>query len=344
MIFETHTTEKINDISKRDVSVDYLRVISLFSIFLLHCSPPNTINALLQFCVPAMVFVSGVCFTRRILNKKEYYYYIKKRFFKIVRPASIFAVMFGVLVDFFCLLIHRDILFSPMDIFRGMLLYDGIGYVWIMRVFFLISLLTPLAQRINSITNEVLYICCCVVMFILYRALFLSVENNSILYHLLYYFIFETIPYFLVWMTGMRYKNMKWWGKISIIVLCVLVLTLELIRNNCDIYFIRLTKYPPSSAYLTYGLVITIFLYELLRMVVGKNVKLIRLTTITCYLSSKSNELYLAHIPVVYFLFMIETRYSLPYFLKLTIIICSTIICLNLYIRIANGLKAPNRI
>ena len=320
------------DIRRRDVSVDYLRVFSLLCIFLLHCSPSNTFNALLQFCVITMMFISGICCHGTTADRNGYLAYVKKRFFRIVVPASVFAFIFGIFVDLFCLISKRDVLFSSLDILSGVLLYKGIGYVWIMRVFFLISLMLPLAQKINSIVNDELFIGCGLIIYALYRALFAIVQPDTVLYHCLYYLVFETIPYFLIWITGMRYARMKRLGKYALVLLCLVGFAFELVQHDWDLSVIRLTKYPPSTAYLAYGLVVTIFFYELLKRAADKQTKHGGFTAIISFLSSKSNELYLIHIPIVYFIFMIEMKHSLPYFLKLAFVILVSIIGLFLYL------------
>ena len=324
---------------KRNKAVDCLRAIALISIFLLHASPSKDINALLQFCVPAMVFLSGICYHGSISSAKEYAAYVKKRFFRIAAPAAVFALVFGIAVDAFCLVSKRSLLFSAKDILTGVILYDGIGYVWIMRIFFLIALLAPLAEKINHIQSDTLYIGCCLAIYAAYRLIFRFVPESTFLYDVLYYFLFETMPYLLVWMTGFRYAKMKRGGKIGVVLFCLLIFGGCLMASGWDVSVIRSTKYPPEAAYLTYGIVITILLYEILNKVFSGRDKNNLLTGIICFLSSKSNELYLAHIPFVYFIFMIETSHSLPFALKFGFIVCAAVITTGIYLLLSEKIK-----
>ena len=314
------------DVTKRVIAVDFLRVISLISIFMLHSSPSAAFNALLQFCVPAMVFLSGICYHGRITDIKSYFSYVKKRFFKIALPTSFFALAFGLFVDLFCLFTKRSILFSMADILTGIILYKGIGYVWIMRIFFFIALLIPVAQKINSINNDFLFIGCCLVLYFIYKAALMLILPDTFVYEVFYYLFFETIPYFLIWMIGMRYSKMKIVGKVIVLVLCAAGLVFGLVMNNGNVQIIKETKYPPESAYIAYGLILTVVFYEVLKIITGRSVKPNLFNGIVCFISQKSNEIYLAHIPFVYFIFMIEMSRSLPFFFKFFFIFFASIV------------------
>ena len=90
---------------------------------------------------------------------------------------------------------------------------------------------------------------------------------------------------------------------------------------------------------MAYGVLLTALLYELLDRLLRLKANSKKLTTIVCSVSSASNELYLAHIPFVYFIFMIEMKLQLPYFLKFVFIVSSAIIGLAFFRYITGKVK-----
>ena len=314
----------------RNLSIDIVRVISLTAIFLLHAAPARIAFSLLQFCVPAMLFISGLCFKENIATGKEYRAYLKKRFVKLFIPMSCFAFLFSIAVDIFCLLIGREKLFSPSDILAGTLLYDGVGYVWIMRVFFLVACLSPVACLFRKQKNDIAFVGTTVLLYVIYRLLYNVVSDGTWIYHVLNYFVFDTIPYFIVFLFAVRYKDYSPRKRTVSAGLLLVATVVILAFHNFDVSIIYGTKYPPQLPYLTYGLLVSVLLYELF-VFLEKKLKMNRLLKGIQQISINSNKLYIAHIPFAYFTMFVEERIKLPYILKLTVITLGAFITLYIF-------------
>lgn len=323
---------------KRNVSIDIVRVISLASIFLLHASPARTAFSLLQFCVPAMLFISGLCFKTNIATWKDYGAYLKKRFVKLFIPMSCFAFVFSVAVDVFCLLIGREKLFSLTDILAGTLLYDGVGYVWIMRVFFLVACLSPLACFFRKQKKDIAFVATSILLYGIYRLLYRIVTNGTLIYHLLNYFVFDTIPYFIVFLFAVRYKDYSRLKRTVSVGLLLVATVVILALNHFDVSIIYGTKYPPQLPYLMYGLLVAVLLYELFALL-EKKLKMNRLLKGVQQISANSNKLYIAHIPFVYFTMFVGERIKLPYLLKLAVITLGAFLTLYIFNKIVQWVK-----
>lgn len=80
---------------QRDFKLDTLKAIALLCIILAHVAPPAWLMQMRNFDVPLMVLISGDLAGRAITKKKlNYFEYLKKRVFRLVKPVWIFLVIF----------------------------------------------------------------------------------------------------------------------------------------------------------------------------------------------------------------------------------------------------------
>lgn len=131
----------------RDKSIDILRFIGLSCIIMVHCNSPFVISQLRCFDVPLMLFVSGLaCSGKAIPN---YLDYVTKRAKRLLIPTWSFLTVFlmGMLGAQY--IFHKP-LFSLSCIFESYAMTGGIGYVWIMRVFLLVAIITPLIMWLEK--------------------------------------------------------------------------------------------------------------------------------------------------------------------------------------------------
>ena len=136
---------------ERDPNIDVLRFIGLSLIILAHVSPPILILNIRCFDVPLMVFISGLtCYKK---NVSFSWNYLQHRFARLVFPVWIFLSIYFtpiILLKF----IGIDLGLKFQHVWGSYLLLNGIGYVWIIRVFLLIALLTPLLIKINTLIKN----------------------------------------------------------------------------------------------------------------------------------------------------------------------------------------------
>lgn len=141
----------------RDKSIDVLRFIGLSCIILVHCNSPFLISQLRCFDVPLMLFVSGLaCSGKVIPNYREY---IIKRAKRLLIPTWCFVSVFLVLMLGAQYALHKPLL-SYSYIAESYAMTGGIGYVWIVRVFLLVAIITPMIMWIEKrISNDNGLIC-----------------------------------------------------------------------------------------------------------------------------------------------------------------------------------------
>lgn len=141
---------------QRDNTIDLLRVFGTFLVILAHVKIPEFISEIRTFDVVLLVFISGM--SLRYANYKQYFVYMKKRVKKLLYPAWT-----AVSIVLLCLFIGDKIVgpFSILNwkyIVHSFLLIDAdsIGAVWIVKVYLLIALLTPIIDCLEkAIDNSV---------------------------------------------------------------------------------------------------------------------------------------------------------------------------------------------
>lgn len=127
----------------RDLRIDFLRFFGLSLIILAHVSPPPVIFQMRNFDVPLMVILSGMSFAVAGM-KGSYLDYVMSRFRRLVIPVWVFlSIFFSVM--FFLGFKHE---LSTVLLSFGLI--SGIGYVWIIRIFFIMALLAPILAKLDG--------------------------------------------------------------------------------------------------------------------------------------------------------------------------------------------------
>ncbi|MEG2847765.1 MAG: hypothetical protein RR904_03200 [Bacilli bacterium] len=147
-------------IKNREFEIDCIRVIGLFCIILAHIPRvPLPIMAFRRFDVPLMVTLSGYLFSKTTLSKKDKNIDILKYFYsrvsRLVYPTWIFLTIF--FLGTFVFSNYFSLKFIPFStIARSYLLIDGIGYVWIIRIYLIVGVLGPFLNKKMQL-NKILY-------------------------------------------------------------------------------------------------------------------------------------------------------------------------------------------
>ena len=135
----------------RDHNIDLLRFIGLSLVILAHVFPPPILFNIRCFDVPLMVFVSGMtCYGR---SADFSFNYLMRRFTRLVLPVWIFLTLYFTMI-LGLEVIDIDSGLTLKHVVGSYLLWEGIGYVWIIRVFLLMALITPLIQSLNNTTKN----------------------------------------------------------------------------------------------------------------------------------------------------------------------------------------------
>ena len=133
----------------RDLYIDFLRFLGLSLIILAHINPPMELFQFRCFDVPLMLFVSGLTVSSG--NPCSYVDYVTKRTMRLILPVWIFLAAYLPILYFVQFRFLPEQYLTGEMIVRSFLLLDNsIGYVWIIRVFLIVMLVTPFVQKFNE--------------------------------------------------------------------------------------------------------------------------------------------------------------------------------------------------
>ena len=285
----------------RNPKIDLLRYVGLTMIICAHLSPPDLLFQLRNFDVPLMVLISGASFQLSYTKREDYGSYLWKRFKRLVLPVWIFLTLYFLAVR---LVVpgHPDL--SAATVTGSYLLSEGIGYVWIIRVFLLMALVAPWLHRLNGAIRS-------------NRDFILSFFAGLSLYHALRYsgigeafggawpgfvdsVLFYLIPYAFIYLLGIRLLQLpKRYvrGLFACFLVTFLLFTGYLFHQEGAFVQTQEFKYPVTFYYLSYALSVSVLLWITggsLWEKLSRNGKAYVLFT-----SRNSIWIYLWHIPLI---------------------------------------------
>jgi peptidoglycan/LPS O-acetylase OafA/YrhL len=259
-----------------------------------------------SFDVPLMVILSGYLF--HMTNKKweakfSFFSYLKKRFTRLVLPTWIFLTLF--FWAFYLLDVYKytSFPFSQTEIQTSYFLWTGIGYVWIIRIYLLVALFWPLFVWIFSKIKWKYTVL--TVLFIGYTLLWQWFQQNYSWEYkeVVTRGVFFLLPYLLLFLYGVFFKEQNIWKKISMTIVFWLLLVYqqyELFWWGKDMLRLQEYKYPAREAYFFYWIWVSTLLIIFAEWM--KNIRYGILEKPLLWLGSSTLTLYLTHIPfIVYF-------------------------------------------
>ena len=283
---------------QRNVTIDILRLCGLLLIMLAHVNPPNVIFQIRTFDVPMMVFVSGVSY---YLSKKanvDFFSYAYSRFKRLVLPVWIFLFFFFLMIFVFRPAGFLDLLTIKNIVSTYML--SGFGYVWVIRVFLIIAILSPFYVFLTKKTNS--YSIAVIVFFMLFFCFILSLfpyaKYGKLVSHILDDLLFPAISYGAVFILGYNYLIFNSKQRIFSFLLFFTVFSIYIAIN----YFVlgvvngpQAYKYPPTLYYIAYSIVVMLALYHVVDLFMSQR----NIWPFVFNISSNTIWIYLWHIPVV---------------------------------------------
>jgi peptidoglycan/LPS O-acetylase OafA/YrhL len=309
---------------KREITFDILKIIGLVGIFIAHTVKGQPLLLQLRnFDVPLMILVSGSLFYTTSQNKQySWVSYLKKRVPRLLAPVWLFLLLFFIKVYLLSVIEGKKYPFSLKEIIDSFFLTDGIGYVWIIRVFLLIAIVSPLLLKLRQhLGSDRRFLGMIAIIYIGYEILFFLIEdlttpefsNPSLdfwirkIFFISYNTLIEKwvlflIPYSCVFAVGMIITNLK--NKTLIyftIFFSIIFSLLAIFYYNQSGAFIETQKYkyPPQLYYLSYSLAISLFLYLLVKFLTNTQNNLQNnnlFVKIIIFISSSSLWIYLWHI------------------------------------------------
>ena len=248
---------------ERDFSIDFFRFIGLAAIILAHSDIPKLLFQLRNFDVPLMVFVSGYSAYHFSTKSKDTLAYVSDRFLRLVVPTWIFVSIYAVL---------RWTLgdgISTGDVIESYLMTGGPLGVWIIRIFFFMSLLTPIMMRVAQKDSNLL------LLFIIITLILLANEivsqyfkelprPRTIPVRLVFIFLLYNCSYGLVLFFGIIWNKLNRNGQYLFALACLtcfLSLATYHLYMSGEFVWTQEYKNPPMIYYLSFAVLIISFLF-----------------------------------------------------------------------------------
>jgi len=280
----------------RDVRLDLLKVVGLAAIILAHTAPPAVIQNIRAFDVPLMVMVSGVLFSYG-LKGREYSYgrYLARRIPRLLLPTWIFLCIFFAVAFVIFTAAGRSFPYTVEDMLGSFALttFKGIGYVWIIRVFLLIAIVSPFVLRLyKTCGKNSSFLAVISVIYIFYEAaLYLGGGISYFMDEIFFYLL----PYACIFGLGLHLPSMK---VSSIFKLSVFFMAIFLMVGGYYYYAgaplaLMKYKYPPRILFVAYTSSVSLILYLLAMRYRMRNRAL---KSLVIFISSSSLWIYLWHI------------------------------------------------
>lgn len=298
----------------RSIHVDFLRALGLLLIILAHTDPPTLVFQLRNFDVPLMVLVSGISFGLSRGHLAAYPSYLYKRIERLVFPVWIFLSFYFVFLYLF-----TETALSLQTIALSFMFVSGIGYVWIIRVFLIIAIISPFLSKISrNISKSFLFFLLLLSIFICSDVLDYIAQQylNFTVYKLFQISILYALPYGSLFLLGTRWTDMP-----AKQIALTLVISGSIFIGFAAYHYINAGsfvptqefKYPPSIYYLSFAITSISFVELIIRFANPNNLPRSVKSAIS-FISENSIWIYLWHIP---FVELIDESYINLYFIAL---------------------------
>jgi len=290
--------------TERNGIVDALRFLGLSLIILAHVNPSEYIFQLRNFDVPLMFIVMGMSYNLTSNKKRKKTSYILSRFRRLILPTWIFLILAFITCYLYYLSSNLStFFFTQYEILSSFSLARGIGYVWVIRLFFAVSIIAIITPRYVYQLN----------IFAIYSVSFLIIAMSDNLLgdwykeidhkndiFLLGSFYSNVIPYTLVFLIGTKLLNCTSKQLYLLFFISLFIFSGITIHNYLlfsTFYPTQIDKYPPGIYYLSYSLFMSLFCLIVLNKTMLTCNKLIK--NIVRFISSNSIWIYLWHIVFV---------------------------------------------
>lgn len=328
----------------RNNRIDVMRTIGLLCIILAHVSPPAKLYDLRNFDVVCMIIVMTMSYALSS-SEDRYLRYLVKRIKRLLLPTWLFLTVFFIIFNF--LSRYNDAIIFTKDVYvRSYGLIDGIGYVWIIRVYLLIAIISPIIRKIsNSVESNWVYLLFIIMTYFSYEWLLCQNFSNEHAMFFVSVYLNYAMGFGVIALLAYRYSKFSILQKLVVIMGNLVVFALHILRNG---YVSTQTqKYPPRLYYIAYGVFISLLLYELLNV---RGIKLMCKWKWIIWLSKNSLWVYFWHIIPIklveyYDLSILESNYIIRFVFSLgtavVIVMIQNYICskFKLYLSSRKALK-----
>ncbi len=304
--------KKLN--GKRDIRFDILKTIGLLCIIFAHVgSETNILFDIRRFDVILMVIVSGTLYYSSSGSKKiSFWSYLRKRLPRLIASVWLFITFFFISAYFIYSLLSLPYPFTSEKIIDTFLLLEGIGYVWIIRVFILVALFASLILNLYRFCkSEVRFLALLAFIYVAYEFLLNFTQHHNLRYQIISSlvndYLFYIISYGCLFGLGIVLPKLR--GR-TILLISGISLILFLC---CGVYYYHQLghfisnvefKYPPRLYYVSYGVFMSLLAYYIVnKLYVKYNLsdKDNILMRIIIFIGSSTLWIYLWHIFFIYY-------------------------------------------
>lgn len=280
---------------KRDTSIDFLRAVGLLMIILAHVTAPKIIHQLRNFDVVLMVLIIGYVYMMNTKKGISYSSYIIKRFKRLIIPTWSFLIFYFILFSMLPQWLNiryetRDYIYSFL-LLSGQPDLPGIGFVWIMRIYFSIAFVLPISASLLNKYGMSRFCLGLSFLWGVYELLIILSVRTSFLGSYFEWYVIYSIGYGIISSIGFIIYRISKRNLIalSITFFCIFCALMPLYGFEPT----QKAKYPPSIYYVSYALFVCFCGFYFAKKY--ENTKVINNRFIS-FLSNNSLWIYLWHI------------------------------------------------
>ncbi|MGX4686298.1 acyltransferase family protein [Vagococcus sp. JNUCC 83] len=282
---------------KRDYRIDFLRALAIILIMLAHTNLPNLLFNIRVFDVVLMTMLMSMSFVLTYKPNETYKDYVIKRLNRLIIPAWIFLSIFFIVFTIINIFVAKKYNFNLKSILGSYSLISGIGYVWIIRIFFTIALFNPLLLKVSRLTNKMYskLSLISILLIIQYMLATYAKGSNGIKKLIFDIILSNSFGYLIVALIGMYIIKQTKKENLLLLLYSFIIFIIGLFSTNGGA--VSQFKYPPFPYYLSYGVLMSLILW----MVISNKKILPKLNNrYTNWLSYNSLNLYYWHIIPVF--------------------------------------------
>lgn len=281
---------------ERDRNIDLLRLIGLVMIMLAHVGSTPLIEQLRNFDVPLMVLISGASFAMS-RRQESFLHYCIRRLRRLIVPVWIFLTAYFLA---WCVLFPSSFP-TKYTIATSYSLTSGIGYVWIIRIFAFIAILSPWIVIVKNKLGRHFLPAFAASMIAYEIILIISRPYSSTLPGKIFDLgIIYPFPYYLIFALGHELNKIKPKSIALIALICGAVFggyASVIASQHGSFIPTEEFKFPPSTYYFSYALLVALPLWILVPTITKRiNNSIWKLIE---FVSKNSIWIYLWHIPLV---------------------------------------------
>lgn len=285
-------------IENRNSKIDNIRAIAMICIILAHSGPPLLVNNLRSFDVITLVFLSSIVINiNRTYDCESYKLSIIKRMKRLFVPTGVFIglMTFSQFVTY--RIAGRSELLTLKTVINSFLLCENsIGYVWIMKVYFINFAMAPflivVAKKMKHIWQYVVFVLIWVMIYIACQTCYdVDITHSYLSWILINEWLLCCMFYLTIGLDAIYYKVNDIWKKYGIVFWGIVFVGTCLFYKKTIYFSPSMDKRPAGIQYLAYGMLIT---YVLFKFVPKKEIKCFK------WISINSMNIYYSHTFIVF--------------------------------------------